>query len=128
MYERCMNSIQVIRKIYKHYSEQNINVFVYKEDIMKTRSIEKNINWKEKVGETIHIVNGGEVFAMNTLREAEAEKQMRIMDGLEQIISAPAKSELFELAAEQLGIDFMERVESVYRYGRTLMMVQNARA
>jgi len=94
---------------------------------MKTRRIEKTINWNKRLEESISILEGGEAYAMNTYRMLDREGRCKFMNDIRCINDAPKKSVVWKIAKERLG-DFEEMVYSVYNYAKLINKIESARA
>mgnify|MGYP007101831246 CR=1 FL=1 len=95
---------------------------------MRTRKIEREINWNKKLGDTITDLGAGDIYAMNKFRTSSRDKQVKMMSDMRCILDAPKRSAVWNLAESTIGKDFEEVVMNVYNYGRLIINIQSARA
>ena len=95
---------------------------------MRTRKIEREINWNKKLGNTVADLGAGDIYAMNKFRTSSRDRQMKMMNDMRTILDAPKRSIVWNLAEGLIGKEFEEVVMNVYNYGRLIINIQSARA
>lgn len=95
---------------------------------MKTRKIENQINWNNRLRGTMEILGGGEIYTIDRFKKSPRYEQVKMLNDMRIIVDAPKRSVVWNLASSILGNDFEDSLLNVYYYCSTMVKLQSVGA